>query len=200
MARSVDPLLGARRRRQILEGAMACFKMHGFHQASMHQICASAGMSPGAVYRYFRCKDDIIAAIVEAWANSQMTALEEAPGAGALTTRLNRFVSRWLERFTEHGQSLAADILAEAAHSPSIARSLARADAHRLKLLATAIRAAQALGEVDTSINANDAAQVLFSAIDGMSLRLVTGLDTDARAARRQFRELAKRYLLAPAC
>lgn len=198
MSRTVDPLLGARRRRQILEGALACFREHGFHQASMHQICAAAGLSPGAVYRYFRSKDDIIAAIVEDWTNEEMAAMEQSRGASALSARLNHFVSRWLERFAEHGQSLAADILAEAAHSPSIARSLARADAHRIKLLAAAIRAAQAQGEVDPSLNANDAAQVLFSAIDGMSLKLATRADTNARAARRQFRELTRRYLLPP--
>lgn len=38
---------------RILDAARACFVRHGFQGASMQQICAEAGMSPGALYRYF---------------------------------------------------------------------------------------------------------------------------------------------------
>ncbi len=48
------------RRVQILDAARACFASAGFHGASMHQICAEARMSPGALYRYFPSKDAII--------------------------------------------------------------------------------------------------------------------------------------------
>ena len=50
------------RRRQILEAASACFSRQGFHQTSMQDICREAGLSPGAVYRYYSTKEDIIAA------------------------------------------------------------------------------------------------------------------------------------------
>ena len=51
---------------RILDAAKACFIRSGFQGASMHQICAEAGMSPGALYRYFPSKEAIIRAIVEA--------------------------------------------------------------------------------------------------------------------------------------
>ena len=38
---------------RILEAAKACFLRFGFQGASMNQICAEVGMSPGALYRYF---------------------------------------------------------------------------------------------------------------------------------------------------
>src|SRR5215467_1979065 len=53
------------RRRHVREAALACFKRKGFHQASMADICAEAGMSPGNVYRYYDSKEAIIAAIAE---------------------------------------------------------------------------------------------------------------------------------------
>lgn len=52
--------------RRILDAAKNCFVRFGFQGASMHQICAEAGMSPGALYRYFRSKEAIIEAIAEA--------------------------------------------------------------------------------------------------------------------------------------
>ena len=51
---------------RILAAAMACFARSGFHKASMQDICAEAGMSAGNLYRYFRSKEAIIAAIAEA--------------------------------------------------------------------------------------------------------------------------------------
>lgn len=51
---------------RILEAAKTCFVRSGFQGASMQQICAEAGMSPGALYRYFSSKEAIIEAICEA--------------------------------------------------------------------------------------------------------------------------------------
>lgn len=51
---------------RILEAAQKCFVRSGFQGASMQQICAEAGMSPGALYRYFRSKEAIIEAICAA--------------------------------------------------------------------------------------------------------------------------------------
>ena len=53
------------RRAEILAAAQRCFVRSGFHGASMQDICAEAGMSPGNLYRYFRSKEEIIAGIAE---------------------------------------------------------------------------------------------------------------------------------------
>jgi AcrR family transcriptional regulator len=55
----------ASRRRQILVAARRCFDRAGFHQTSMQDILAEAGLSAGAVYRYFRGKNEIVRAIAE---------------------------------------------------------------------------------------------------------------------------------------
>jgi len=51
------------RRTQILEAAVVCFAKRGFHQASMHDISAEAGISVGLIYRYFQNKEAVIAAM-----------------------------------------------------------------------------------------------------------------------------------------
>jgi TetR/AcrR family transcriptional regulator, transcriptional repressor of aconitase len=51
-----------RRRRQILDAARACFIRKGIHATSMQDIFAEAGLSAGAVYRYFKSKNEIIEA------------------------------------------------------------------------------------------------------------------------------------------
>ncbi len=50
---------------KILAAAERCFVRSGFHQTSMQEICAEAGMSPGNLYRYFPSKEALIAGISE---------------------------------------------------------------------------------------------------------------------------------------
>src|ERR1700759_850659 len=53
------------RRAQILGAARRCFLRDGFHSTSMQDLFAEAGLSAGAVYRYFASKDEVIVAIAE---------------------------------------------------------------------------------------------------------------------------------------
>jgi AcrR family transcriptional regulator len=53
------------RREQILDAARRCFVRNGFHETSMQDVFAESGLSAGAVYRYFKGKDDMIVAIAE---------------------------------------------------------------------------------------------------------------------------------------
>src|ERR1700712_1467078 len=51
------------RREQILVAAWKCFSRKGFHSTSMADVIAEAGLSAGAVYLYFKSKDEIIVAV-----------------------------------------------------------------------------------------------------------------------------------------
>ena len=53
------------RRAQILDAAISCFAKRGFHQASMHDISAEAGISVGLIYRYFENKEAVISAMAD---------------------------------------------------------------------------------------------------------------------------------------
>lgn len=67
-----------RRRQQILDAAQQCFARKGLHAATMQDVFAEAGLSAGAVYRYFKSKDDIIAALTTEATTGLRTALTEA--------------------------------------------------------------------------------------------------------------------------
>jgi len=51
------------RREQILIAAWKCFSRKGFHSTSMADVIKEAGLSAGAVYLYFKSKDEIIVAV-----------------------------------------------------------------------------------------------------------------------------------------
>ncbi|MFE3023102.1 TetR/AcrR family transcriptional regulator [Nocardia tengchongensis] len=52
-----------RRRQQILDAAQTCFARKGLHATTMQDVFAESGLSAGAVYRYFKSKNDIIEAL-----------------------------------------------------------------------------------------------------------------------------------------
>jgi len=54
----------AARRMQILDAARACFQKNGLHATTMEDIIRASGLSAGAVYSYFKGKDELILAAV----------------------------------------------------------------------------------------------------------------------------------------
>jgi AcrR family transcriptional regulator len=70
----------AARRQQILDAARTCFTRNGFHVTSMHDVIAEAGLSVGAVYRYFKSKNEIVEAIAEEYL-SQVTEMIDSVAA-----------------------------------------------------------------------------------------------------------------------
>jgi AcrR family transcriptional regulator len=50
------------RRLQILEAAWRCFEREGLHATTMDDIVRTSGLSAGAVYSYFKNKDELILA------------------------------------------------------------------------------------------------------------------------------------------
>ena len=59
------PDVSEERRGQILDAAAAVFARLGVHESRMDDIVEAADLSKGALYWYFKSKDDLIAAFIE---------------------------------------------------------------------------------------------------------------------------------------
>jgi AcrR family transcriptional regulator len=64
------------RRKQIMQAALICAARKGFHQTSMRDICREANMSIGAVYNYFKSKEEILAAMTREGRQAKREVLE----------------------------------------------------------------------------------------------------------------------------
>ena len=53
------------KKKELLESAMACFAEKGYQSATIDDIVAHSGMSKGAVYNYFKSKEDIYLTLLE---------------------------------------------------------------------------------------------------------------------------------------
>jgi AcrR family transcriptional regulator len=63
------------RHREIVDAARRCFLLNGFHQTTTDDICREASITPGGLYHYFRSKEDVIAAVIQASARDAVQRL-----------------------------------------------------------------------------------------------------------------------------
>jgi TetR/AcrR family transcriptional regulator, repressor for uid operon len=195
MARTADPDLAERRRGQIMDAALACFRRRGFHQTSMQEICAEANLSPGALYRYFPSKTDIITAISAADAHTRCQVIAQISS----DELIDRLVDH-AERFVAKGKKYApliADIMAETLRDPDLATRMRAGYAPMHALLIELIADGQARGTFDTSLDPQRAARWVIGAFDGVTMRFLMQPHVQARAMRDELHALLMR-LLAP--
>src|ERR1700682_1378618 len=107
---------------QILDAAVACFAKRGFHQASMHDISAEAGISVGLIYRYFENKDAVISAMAARHKQEIQEVMERARLAPTLLESLEiLFTAHCCENSPKVLSAFVVDLYAEAARNPQIA-------------------------------------------------------------------------------
>ena len=170
------------RRLEILDAAQRCFARSGFHGASMQEICAEAGMSPGNLYRYFPSKEALIAGICErnrAEAADSLLAVDRAPGFFEGLAALARH--HLLER-PEEEAGLCAEIMAESRRNPEIARLHSELELDIKARLVDMLRRAAGRGEISSEVDLDSAATMLMVLADGMSWRRASDPSFEAEA------------------
>src|SRR5438046_40782 len=110
------------RRVQILDAALVCFAQRGFHQTSMHDISAEAGISVGLIYRYFANKEAVISAMADRHKNEIQEVLERARQAPNLLESLEiLFTAHCCEDAPQVVSAFVVDLYAEASRNPHVA-------------------------------------------------------------------------------
>src|SRR5215203_5007818 len=167
----------ADRRDEILSAAQRCFVRSGFHQTSMQEICAEAGMSAGNLYRYFPSKEALIAGIAErdrAEVAQDFARADLSQGLFAVLEGMARhhFTVRSIEQV-----KLCTEISAEARRNPEIARISAAFDADVKRWLIDLFRAGAERGDIPSDVDFEAVVTMLMIIADGVWWR--RALDPD---------------------
>ncbi|MEV3920323.1 TetR/AcrR family transcriptional regulator [Actinomadura coerulea] len=192
-----------RRRLQILEAARTCFIRKGLHATSMQDIFAEAGLSAGAVYRYFKSKNEIIEANIATVIGDLrtfFTALADSDPLLPVDEMAERFASRVVALSDENGPlRLAPQAWALATHDPEIAAYVADNVAGLRDTWTRYIRRLVDAGLLPADTDAVAAGKTLFALFPGFLIQRLLLDDFTAEDMRRGVRALTRESMLTPA-
>jgi AcrR family transcriptional regulator len=177
------------RREQIIDAARACVQEHGLEAVSMEMIIARSGLSTGAVYRYFRGKDEIMSAAVAAGTAGLAQAIAPIladPDPPALPEFVGELISTGLAyalddrdvdltRMAIHGWS-------HAQTDPKLKTATLAAYQGMRDLLAVVVKRWQAEGTIDPQADPAAIAQLITSISLGFVAQRALAGDADPMA------------------
>jgi TetR/AcrR family transcriptional repressor of uid operon len=192
--RKIDPVKHEAKRRDILDAAGRCFCRDGYQGASISEICAEAKISAGHLYHYFDSKEEIVKALAEASLEKAWQLFSQvAEGDDAI----EGFVSQKI-RPDRVEQQMLFDLLGEAVRNPAMAKIVQEHSRALRNHLSESLRKGQARGEIDPNLDAEVAAAILMSVIDGSRTLSVRNPKLDMTRSADLLKTLIIRFLAPP--
>jgi TetR/AcrR family transcriptional regulator, transcriptional repressor of aconitase len=186
-----------RRREEILAAALRCFAREGFHRTTMQDIVAESGLSPGALYRYFAAKEDLIAAIASRHHAAELAILRDAAERDDVHEALGELVRAFLLRLSDPDEQewrrVTVQLWGEALRSPRVMRVVREGLDEPLGALAKLLR------RIPGVVDANAAARVTASLFQGLVLQQAWDPKLDVAAYARAAESLIDALTAAPA-
>ncbi len=181
------------RREQILRAAMICFARRGFHQASMHDISAEAGISVGLIYRYFENKDAVISAIADQHKQRVQELLERARQAPTLLEALEvLFTEHCCDNTPQVISAFVVDLFAEAGRNPRVADLVRDVTTTAMKGVTELIaKSPEALAGMQ-NMSPRELAELIFALNDGMLMRDVLAMHRPPEQIRERQLKVAR--------
>ena len=161
------------RRQQILEAAWICFDRAGLHGATMADIIRVSELSSGAVYLYFKSKEEIILAAVTTSLGSfaSLTAPLLVPETGLGPAELIGELTEVIERFTQRDRynlrTIAIHGWSEAQSNEALKAAIANPYRNLRDRLAKIVRRWQAAGLIESQADPEDVAKSIMSLLLG---------------------------------
>jgi TetR/AcrR family transcriptional regulator, repressor for uid operon len=195
--RRANAQLQSDRRAEILAAAQRCFVRSGFHGASMHDICAEAGMSPGNLYRYFPSKEALIAGIAERDRAEVGQRFAGADLSRGLFTVLEGMACHYFAKWPMERVLLCTEVMSEARRNLEIARISASFDADVRNWLQQMLRDGAERGDIPGDVDFDGVITMLMIITDGLWWRRALEPDFDPEAMVPIFIDIVRHMLRA---
>jgi AcrR family transcriptional regulator len=178
----VSPVHLTARREQILLAACKCLSRKGFHGTTIRDICREAGLSAGAVYAYFKSKDDILEGIAEMGRQNTRALLESARSAPSAPEALAELLTTAIHLFdspeSQEGTRLDVRMWGEALHTPRLRALFLQALPSACAPFADIVREGQARGEIAPHLDADSVARLSVALCLGLQVQKALDPDT----------------------
>jgi TetR/AcrR family transcriptional repressor of uid operon len=156
---------------RILEAAKNCFVRSGFQGASMQQICAECGMSPGALYRYFPSKESIVEAICAADREDDMTCFGALKHAETAVDGLVDAAMAHITHTHDKGSApLFAEMRSESNRNDTVRRTVEGHKNEVAQMFVPLLAGAIERGEIDPPVELPTLMAVIMSVGEGIAI------------------------------
>lgn len=175
MARVTQQHIDARKQ-EILDAAAQLFTEKGVGNATMQEIAEAAGLSAGAIYRYFDGKDDLLQAFFKHCVTEGPVALinQAAPDDATAIERLRAAAHAVRDMWAEHGSDVVIGemetVLAGARNPNEVAPLLRTAHDQIYAAIEEIITTGQTKGEISGQLDARALAMTLHAAVYGFGM------------------------------
>ena len=176
------------RRQTIISAAEVCFARLGIHATTLEDIRIEAGLSRGAVYHYFKSKEDIVDGLRERSSQYDIAAWERnIVNVDALEEMLTLF--RYAMQVTmgpgrKVDSRVATFLWAEALINERIHASQMRLNATNMPLALRTTRRAQADGQINPDLPAEAVMDAVYSMFIGLTVLAAWEPDKDMGPAQ----------------
>ncbi len=191
------------RTRDILEAGMRLFARKGYAATTTQEIAVEAGISAGAIYRYYPSKEHLLRAVFEFCVGENSELFEQA-SAGVLSplealtrTGLHAWEHIKEENASEHTILVLETLLAAVRQPDELAASGRQMFQATVAKLEGLVKLAQEAGEIDPHVDAHSLALALEAAYLGSRV-LALGLGEEVDPVLRHVQELVATFALAP--
>jgi AcrR family transcriptional regulator len=163
-------------RNAIVEASMRLFAKRGYHGTSVAQIAKATGLTKGALYWYFKDKEDLFLTVLdrikENWQSTIMSRVEASDGVVEKLAQLFDATSEMVAG-AEHPQSMHL-FLVSAGAQPELREfedAIKAAYDGYIKTLTDTLRTGQESGEIRRDFDAESAAVGIIGCLEGIVLQ-----------------------------
>ncbi len=166
-------------KKRIIGAGIAVMSEKGYNQTTMDDIAAHIGVSKGALYLYFKSKDDLI---LESAKNMQAQLLQLSELQADSSPTRNP-LDTWTEildnfmPFDPKANSLYFELIAMAKHNPDMHKLSAQNLRDEIDMITREIASQKQKGSIRSDVDPRTIAVALISIFNGLRLMILLGID-----------------------
>jgi AcrR family transcriptional regulator len=178
---------------RIVDAAQQVFSQKGYHETTMEDVGKTLGVSKGALYLYFKSKEELFKAIVEKWEQTIREMLLSSFEDEKLTDGLGHLIDHVLTD-RKGNLGLSFEFISQASRDPSIGKILKEYYDKNVRTLTAFLKIKRARSANDDKTDARSQASALIALLIGLMGSLILG---DEKAeVRRTWMKSTKAILL----
>lgn len=181
MPRKVNVEHIAKRKEQIMKAAITAFARTGLKETSMDAIVKESGMSKGAIYWYFKSKDELIAELLNTFFDpKEIEKLKQLLAAGTAHERIDKFIGYMIEQMNmmRRFRPVIQELYVLALRDQKIKKMTKKVFQESVPLLQEIIEDGIRKKEF-RNVDARQVTLAIYQLVEGVSLFWSFGIETD---------------------